>query len=50
MYNSLASVNWQYFKVGDLFEILNGKGITGEEIENNPGELCAVQSASDIMQ
>lgn len=47
MDNSLASVNWQYFKVGDLFEILNGKGITGEEIENNPGELCAVQSASD---
>lgn len=36
--------NWTNFTVGDLFEIINGKGITTEEIENNPGDFEAVQS------
>lgn len=36
--------NWKAFLVGDLFDIKNGKGITTEEIENNPGDLEAVQS------
>ena len=36
--------NWVNFTVADLFEIINGKGITTEEIENNPGNFEAVQS------
>lgn len=36
--------NWKEFRVGDLFNIRNGKGITQEEIENNPGQMKAVQS------
>ncbi len=36
--------NWGNFTVADLFEIINGKGITTEEIENNPGNFEAVQS------
>jgi hypothetical protein len=35
---------WANFTVSDLFEIINGKGITAEEIENNPGDFEAVQS------
>lgn len=35
---------WQSFRVSDLFRIINGKGITTEEIESNPGTLEAVQS------
>ena len=36
--------DWKPFFVGDIFDIINGKGITTEEIENNPGDLEAVQS------
>lgn len=36
--------NWEKFKLKDLFTITNGKGITTEEIENNPGNFEAVQS------
>lgn len=36
--------NWVNFTVAALFEIINGKGITTEEIENNPGNFEAVQS------
>lgn len=36
--------NWREFTVSDLFEIINGKGITVEEIENHPGDFEAVQS------
>ncbi len=36
--------NWANFIVDDLFEIINGKGITVEEIESNPGDFEAVQS------
>ena len=36
--------DWTAFFVGDLFDIINGKGITTEEIENYPGDLEAVQS------
>lgn len=32
------------FKVGKILFILNGKGITTEEIEENPGHFIAVQS------
>ena len=36
--------NWANFIVDDLFEIINGKGITVEEIESNQGDFEAVQS------
>ena len=36
--------DWRTFFVDDLFDIINGKGITTEEIENYPGDLEAVQS------
>lgn len=36
--------DWKAFLVDDVFDIINGKGITTEEIENNPGNLEAVQS------
>lgn len=36
--------SWKEFTVDDLFTIINGKGITAEEIENNPGDFEAVQS------
>lgn len=35
------------FKISDLFDVLNGKGITKEEIENNPGSFPAIQSGED---
>ncbi|MBO6036932.1 MAG: restriction endonuclease subunit S [Acetobacter sp.] len=38
---------WKSFKVGRIFQILNGKGITAEEIEDNPGSFNAVQSGED---
>lgn len=33
-----------FFRVGDLLDITNGRGITAEEIENHPGDLEAVRS------
>ena len=41
---SFDTNTWKAFFVGDLFDIINGKGITTEEIENYPGDLEAVQS------
>ncbi len=38
---------WQEFSVGDIFEIYNGKFITKEEIDENPGDFCAVQSGEE---
>lgn len=38
---------WRPFLVSNVFEILNGKGITKEEIEENPGILKAVQSGEE---
>lgn len=35
---------WASFLVEDVFEIINGSGITKEEIEENPGDLNAIQS------
>ena len=43
----LDTSEWKAFKIGDVFVIHNGKGITKEEIENNPGALTAVQSGED---
>lgn len=39
--------NWHDFTVASLFTIVNGRGITTEEIESNPGDLEAVQSGEN---
>lgn len=39
---------WKSFKVSDIFQpFINGKGITVQEIRDNPGTLAAIQSSSD---
>lgn len=38
---------WEEFTVASLFTLLNGKGITKEEIEENSGFLNAVQSGEE---
>ena len=38
--------NWKEFRVGDLFEIINGKGLTIEEIEENTGVIPVIQGGS----
>ena len=35
--------DWSDFKIKDIFKIINGKGITLEEIEENPGNIPAIQ-------
>ena len=44
---SLNVHEWKSFRVDDLFQILNGKGITQEEIAENEGTLAAVQSGEE---
>ncbi len=39
--------NWKSFEVGRLFTMLNGKGITQEEISENEGNFTAVQSGEE---
>lgn len=38
---------WKPFQVGKLFTMLNGKGITQEEIADNEGDFIAVQSGEE---
>lgn len=38
---------WEEFRVGRIFTMLNGKGITKEEIEINSGDLPAIQSGEE---
>lgn len=38
---------WKSYKVGKLFELRNGQGITQEEIAENAGDFNAVQSGED---
>lgn len=44
---SLEINNWKSFKIGRILSILNGKGITNDEIEENPGTFNAVQSGEE---
>ena len=39
--------HWKLFKVSNIFTILNGKGITQEEISENSGTFPAVQSGEE---
>lgn len=41
--------HWKEFFVKDLFDIINGKGITQDEIDENPGSFPAVQSGEDSL-
>lgn len=38
---------WKKFRVGDLFEIVSGKGITKKEITEHGGSLPAIQSGEE---
>ena len=38
---------WEEFLVGKIFTLMNGKGITKEEIEFNKGDLVAIQSGEE---
>ena len=38
---------WKKFKVSSIFTILNGKGITKEEISENSGNFTVVQSGEE---
>lgn len=37
---------WKEFKVGSILDVINGKGVTVEEIGENPGELLAIQGGA----
>lgn len=40
--------SWSKYKVSDIFNFfINGKGLTEQEIKDNPGKLVAVQSSSE---
>lgn len=44
---NLNMEQWEKFKISDIFyPFINGKGITEQEIKDNPGRLAAVQSSS----
>ena len=45
--NDISSSLWETFYIKDLFKMFNGKGITKEEIEFNPGDFNAVQSGEE---
>lgn len=38
---------WKDYRIGDIFDIYNGKGITQEEVEENAGRLTVVQSGEE---
>ncbi|MBQ3378653.1 MAG: restriction endonuclease subunit S [Clostridia bacterium] len=39
--------DWKPFQIGRLFVLQNGKGITQDEIAENPGDFIAVQSGEE---
>lgn len=44
---NLDKSTWKEFKISDILDIHNGKGITQEEIIENPGILTVVQSGEE---
>lgn len=44
---NLNTNNWKDFKISSIFSIYNGKGITKEEIADNPGTFTVVQSGEE---
>ena len=45
--HSLEIDKWKEFQVKDILDIYNGKGITQQEIEDNPGNFVVVQSGAE---
>lgn len=45
--SKMNTSQWGEYTVGDLFEIISGKGITKNEIYSHPGSLPAIQSGED---
>ena len=46
--NTIDFTSWKKKKVSDIFKpFISGKGLTEQEIKDNPGNLVAVQSSSD---
>ena len=45
--NIKLGANWKEFSIKSLFYMLNGKCITKEEIEENPGDFNAIQSGEE---
>ena len=43
----IDTTQWGECAVGDLFDIISGKGITKNEIYLHPGSLPAIQSGED---
>ena len=41
------TTSWRQFCVGELFDIIGGKGITKQEIYEHPGALPAIQSGEE---
>ena len=47
MKKKLDISNWKAFRVEELFEVINGAGITKKEIYEHPGYLPAIQSGEE---
>lgn len=45
--NRIDTSEWLDFRIGNLFDILNGSGITKKEIYEHPGKLPAIQSGKE---
>ena len=43
----LIDRTWKKKQVKDIFIIINGKGLTNSELEENPGDLIAIQSGAE---
>ena len=43
----IDTTSWKEFRVGELFTIIGGKGITKQEIYEHPGSLPAIQSGEE---
>ncbi len=41
--NVFHTDEWKEFRIGDLFDVVNGKWLTNEEIEENPGDIFCIQ-------
>lgn len=45
--SKIDTSQWGEFIVGEMFEIINGKGITKNELYEHPGKIAAIQSGED---
>lgn len=43
----INTADWKEFLIGELFEIINGKGITRAELIEHPGKIAAIQSGEE---